>query len=168
MLNALAQASYDFTTTTSPDSEASGGALAAMGIMLVVYVAVAILMMVSGYKVFEKAKRPGWGALVPYHNLVLALEMAGKPGWWILVPLYFSLLMLIPLLGLFIFLAACIVFVVYYFIITIAFVKAFGKGTGFGVFMAFFPWIALPILAFGKASYVGPQATAKPAAPVAA
>jgi hypothetical protein len=168
MLHALAQSTYNYTTSSS--SDASGGAIAVLGVMILFYIGIVVLMMVSGWKVFEKAGRPGWGSLVPYHNIVLALEMAGKPGWWILVPLFASMALIIPLLGLIVFGLACIVFIVYAFIVSIAFAKAFGKGTGFGVFMVFLFPIALPILAFGKARYVGPPvaAPAKPVAPAAA
>jgi hypothetical protein len=40
--------------------------------------------------------------------------------------------------------------------------KSFGKTTGFGVLMIFFPAIMNPILAFGSSRYVGPVAHQQP------
>jgi hypothetical protein len=62
-------------------------------------------------------------------------EIAGKPMWW-------ALLVFVPIAGL-----------VVAVIIMLEFVKRFGKGTGFGIFSIFFPIIAYPMLAFGKAQY---------------
>ena len=41
---------------------------------------------VAGFwKTFEKAGKPGWGAIIPIYNLILLLEIAGKPIWWIIL-----------------------------------------------------------------------------------
>lgn len=142
--------------STSPDNNMTGAVMALLIFAVLVYFVVLVLVMVSGWKIFEKAKRPGWGFLVPYHNAVLLLEMAGKPGWWIIVPLYSMFVLWIPLFGLILFVPALIAFLVFYFIVAIALAKSFGKGTGFGVLLALLPWIGLPILGLGKAAYVGP------------
>ena len=44
------------------------------------------------WKVFEKAGKPGWAALVPIYNIIVLLDIAGKPAWWLV-------LMLIPLVN---------------------------------------------------------------------
>ena len=71
------------------------------------------------------------------YNTVLLCEIAGKPGWWIL--LYF-----IPLLNF-----------VMNIIVSIGVAENFGKGTGFGLGLAFLGPIFYPILAFGSADYIG-------------
>ena len=58
-------------------------------------------MIVSYWKVFEKAGQPGWGVLIPIYNILLLLKIAGKPGWWIL-------LYLIPLVNIVIGIIVCI------------------------------------------------------------
>lgn len=145
-----------YSYSASPDNNMTGTVAAVLLFGILLYVIILVIMMVSGWKVFEKAKRPGWGFLVPYHNAVLMLEMAGKPGWWIVIPVYFSLTFMLPLVGLILLVPALAVFVVYYFIAALAFAKAFGKSTGFGVLLALLPWIGLPMLGFGQAQYVGP------------
>jgi signal peptidase I len=37
------------------------------------------------YKIFEKAKRPGWYALIPGWNLWIWIQLLNKPWWWILI-----------------------------------------------------------------------------------
>ena len=96
------------------------------------------LMIASMWKIFTKAGKPGWAAIVPIYNLVVILDIAGKPLWWII-------LMLIPIVSL-------IVGIIIY----VALANAFGKGVGFALGMIFLPFIFLPILAFGDATYKRP------------
>ncbi|HWN70273.1 MAG TPA: DUF5684 domain-containing protein [Haliangium sp.] len=97
--------------------------------------AVAVLMIASVWKVFTKAGKPGWAALVPIYNLVVLLEIAGKPLWWFI-------LFLIPLVNL-----------VVAFITYTSLAERFGKGTGFGIGLMLLGFIFFPILAFGDAQY---------------
>ena len=83
---------------------------------------------------------PGWGAIIPIYNIYLMCKVAGKPGWWVL-------LYLIPCVNLIIGL-----------IVSIDFAKNFGKGTGFGLGLAFLGFIFFPILGFSDARYLGVKA----------
>ncbi len=106
-------------------------------LVILIILAFALFMIVSYWKVFEKAGQPGWGVLIPIYNILLLLKIAGKPGWWIL-------LYLIPLVNIVIGIIVCI---------DIA--KNFGKDAGFGIGLAFLGIIFYPILAFGSAQYQG-------------
>lgn len=55
---------------------------------IVFWAALVLLMVVSQWRVFQKAKLPGWGALVPIYNVYLMFKLAGKPKWtwWLLLP----------------------------------------------------------------------------------
>lgn len=106
-------------------------------LVILIMLAFALFMIVSYWKVFEKAGQPGWGVLIPIYNILLLLKIAGKPGWWIL-------LYLIPLVNIVIGIIVCI---------DIA--KNFGKDAGFGIGLAFLGFIFYPILAFGSAQYIG-------------
>ncbi len=108
-----------------------------LGVLVILYLAVAILVIAGGWKVFTKAGKPGWGILIPIYNLILWLEIAEKPLWWFL-------LMLIPLVNIVI----CI-------IVFIAVARNFGKGDGFGLGLIFLSFIFIPILGFGDAQYQG-------------
>lgn len=100
-------------------------------LMLVVFV----LVLVSMWKVFEKAGQPGWAALIPIYNAYIFLKIAGKPGWWLI-------LFFIPLVNLIVGIIA-----------SIAFAAKFGKSAGFALGMVFLPFIFIPMLAFSDAVY---------------
>lgn len=105
----------------------------------ITYVAVMILVCVlciaAGWKIFEKAGKPGWACIVPVYNIVVILDIVNKPLWWIL-------LMFIPLVN-----------IVVGLIVLGRFVQSFGKGVGFAVGLIFLPFIFYPILGFGDAKY---------------
>src|SRR4051812_33769063 len=98
-----------------------------------------VLAIAGMWKVFTKAGQPGWAAIIPIYNFVVLMRIAGRPAWWVL-------LMLIPVVN----------FVVL-IIVAIGVAKAFGKGTGFGLGLAFLSPIFMPLLGFGGATYVGPS-----------
>jgi len=101
----------------------------------IVWLAVVAFMIAAWWKVFTKAGKPGWAAIVPIYNLIVLLEIAGKPLWWIL-------LMLIPLVN-----------IVVGIIVYVAFARNFGKGVGFALGLIFLGFIFFPILAWGDAVY---------------
>ena len=111
-----------------------------VGVFAIVMVAITVIVFVSMWKVFTKAGQPGWTSIVPIYNLVVLLKIVGKPLWWLI-------LLLIP-----------IVSFVTVLIVCVDLAKSFGKGTGFGVGLAFLSIIFFPILGFGHARYQGPSA----------
>ncbi|WKN31058.1 DUF5684 domain-containing protein [Porifericola rhodea] len=104
----------------------------------ILYLAFIVLMIVSIWKIFTKAGKPGWASIIPIYNLVVLLEIIGKPGWWII--LYF-----IPLVN--------IVAAIW---ATNLLSKSFGNSEGFTIGLLFLPIVFYPVLAFGGASYQGP------------
>jgi Family of unknown function (DUF5684) len=109
-------------------------------IMSLIYLIIAVIVIASLWKVYTKAGKPGWAAIIPIYNLYVLLQIVGRPWWWLL-------LMLIPVVN---FIIAIIVY--------IDLAKSFGKGVGFGIGLLFLSFIFLPILGFGDAQYVGPAA----------
>jgi len=103
----------------------------------IIQIAIAVLVIVALWKVFAKAGKPGWAAIVPIYNTIVMLQVAGRPVWWIL-------LLLVPIVN-----------IVILFIVMIDLAKNFGKGVGFGIGLALLTFIFLPILAFGDAQYQG-------------
>jgi uncharacterized protein DUF5684 len=51
----------------------------------IVGLVVAILVIAGLWRVFTKAGKPGWAALIPIYNLIVLLQIAGKPAWWLLL-----------------------------------------------------------------------------------
>jgi len=107
----------------------------------IIYLGLIALSIISMWKIFVKAGKPGWASIIPFYNFIIELEILGRP-WW------FILLMFVPVAN----------FVVSV-IITFDFARVFGKSTGFGFGLFFLPIIFYPILAFSDATYIGPQTT---------
>ena len=105
---------------------------------LIVILAIALVMIIAYWKIFEKAGKPGWAVLIPIYNLIVLLEIVGKPLWWIF-------LFLIPFVN--------IIFGIW--VINLL-SKSFGKNEGFTVGLILLGIIFYPILGFGDAKYVGP------------
>ena len=108
-----------------------------------IFACVVLLAVVAGaWKVFVKAGQPGWAVLIPIYNLYVLCKIAGKPGWWVI-------LFFVPIAN----------FVIQ-ILVSIALAEKFGKGTGFGLGLAFLNAIFYPILGFGDAQYQGGTAPA--------
>jgi uncharacterized membrane protein len=154
MLGLLAQ---DYNYTYSVPSGNHTGLAIFSGVFQLVWLAVAVVVIIGLWKVFEKAGKPGWAAIVPFYNGWVLAEIAGKPGWWGLVPIGG----IIPVLGI----IAGIVGLVLYVIIALEIAKAFGKDTVFAVVgLILFSFVGFPILGFGDAKYTAPTGANKSAA----
>ena len=103
---------------------------------------------------YKKAGKDGYIALIPVYNVIVELEISGMPIYfWFLN--YGSLLLgWIPFIGAFFTMVISYVFLI---LKDINLAKSFGKSAGYGVLLAFFPFVMYPILGFGKAEYIGPQ-----------
>jgi hypothetical protein len=132
-MNALfALALLQETTSTGEISPAVAG----MGIgMMICWLILVLLIVIGMWKVFTKAGKPGWAAIIPIYNMIVLLEIAGKPIWWFI-------LMLIPFVN-----------IVVLIIVLIALARNFGKGVGFAIGLLLLPFIFYPILGFGDAKY---------------
>jgi len=105
--------------------------------IIIFWICIAVIEIVGLWFMFVKAGEPGWAAIIPIYNYLIAIKIAGKPWWYLL-------LMLIPIVNL-----------VFYIIILHGLSKNFGKGSGFTVGLFFLRFIFIPILGFGKSVYVG-------------
>ncbi|MCD8044297.1 MAG: DUF5684 domain-containing protein [Tannerellaceae bacterium] len=104
-------------------------------IFSIIYLAIIVVTIAGGWKMFEKAGKPGWAFLVPIYNVIVMLEIINKPIKWLLF-------LIIPILN-----------IVYCVKLYIGLAKAFGKGTGFGIGMIFLPFVFVPMIGFGDAEY---------------
>jgi hypothetical protein len=121
---------------------ASGGGVA---VFWLVALAILVFEIAAYWKVFVKAGRPGWAALIPIYNIYVLVKIAGRPGWWVI--LYF-----IP-----------IVSFIIGIIVGVDVARNFGRGSGFGVGLALLAPIFFPILGFGSSTYVGTGGGLEPA-----
>lgn len=124
-------------STMTMMSDAPDAIAALLPILSFAGLAMSLLIIASMWKVFTKAGRPGWAALIPIYNTVVMLEIAGKPAWWLL-------LFFIPVVNL-------IVSVVLFFSLA----AAFNKSSLFGLGLMLLGIVFFPLLAFGDAEYQG-------------
>ena len=138
---------YNFSTA---DAAAVGG-VAALGIGLILFLTViclafTIFSIVVTWKMFEKAGKEGWKALIPIYNTIVLFEIIGYKWYYI----FFFALSAIPMIGPLV--LAC--FGIHY---NIKLAKAFGQSIGFGIGLFLVSPIFIAIIAFSKdIKYVGP------------
>ena len=147
---------YSTPTTHAATSSAgsySAGSASVLVVFALVFVLLGILFLVGAWKMYKKAGKPGWAAIVPIYNVLVLCEIIGRPWWWLV-------LMFVPFISL-----------IVSAIMAIDQAKAFGKSTAFGIVaMWLFPVVGTLMLGFGSAQYVGPgggSASGTPASPPA-
>ena len=111
------------------------------------FMAILVLMVAAMWRIFSKAGEPGWKAIVPIYGAVVLQRIVGRPGWWVL-------LMLVPFVNVLISLVECF-----------DLARVFGKGAGYGLGLIFLSPIFLMVLAFGPATYQGPNRPATASIP---
>lgn len=104
----------------------------------------ALLTIVSFWRIYSKAGEAGWKCLIPIYGAVVLQRILGRPGWWVL-------LLLVPVVNLVISLVECA-----------DLARVFGKGIGFALGLIFLGPLFLMVLAFGPAQYVGAGPSAAP------
>lgn len=120
------------------------GFLATFG---VIFLGIYIFLIIINWKMFEKAGKPAWAAIVPFYNFVVMLEIAGYKWYYI----FFAFLNMIPVVG-------SILFVLFSVSYSIKLAKSFGQTTGFGIGLWLVNPIFTAIIAFSKdIKYVGPS-----------
>ena len=128
---------YSYEYTSLETSSSSGGMVVYMILML----AISVFAIVSMWKVFKKAGKKGWEAIIPIYNMVVFFQICGINPWILL-------LALIPIIG-------QIILMVYLIIAYVRLAHAFGKSSGFAVGLIFLNIIFMAILAFDNSSYTG-------------
>ncbi len=106
-------------------------------IVIIFCLLIAVLALAGMWKVFVKAGQPGWACIIPIYNVIVLCKIAGKPLWWVI-------LLFVPIANL-----------VVTILLGLGVAEKFGKGTGFGLGLAFLSPIFYPILGFGDAQYQG-------------
>lgn len=103
--------------------------------LVVLWLAVAVILIVANWKLFTKAGKPGWAILIPIYNVIVYLQIVDKPVWWIV-------LFFIPIVN-----------IVIAIIVLLAFVQKFGQPAWHVILALFLGVIYFPYLAFSKAEY---------------
>lgn len=126
---------YGDSISMDSSSLLGGALLASFGTMMLISSAVGLVMLISMWKVFKKAGKPGWASIIPIYNIYTMIQIAK-------LPTYYLLLFMIPIANIY------AMFKIY-----IELAHKFNKSTGFGVGLIFLSVIFFPMLAFGDATY---------------
>ena len=109
----------------------------------IIYAVVVVVAIIALWRVFAKAGRPGWAAIIPIYNIYTLVKVSGNSGW-------FTLLYFIPIVN-----------IIIAVIVALGVAKNFGKSGVFGIVGLFlFSIIGYLILGFGSAQYVGEKPAA--------
>jgi len=144
--------SYSYGTTSSSTMDPAA-LMVFMAVYFFIILVVAIPVIIGMWKVFVKAGKPGWAALVPIYNTYVMVEIAQKPSWWFVM-------FFVPFAN-----------VIFSIMTTLEIGRLFGKDTVFNIFgLLLFPTVGWLMLGFGSAQYQGstaPVAPTQPAPPAA-
>ncbi|MBK7987483.1 MAG: signal peptidase I [Ignavibacteria bacterium] len=109
------------------------------GVNLLIVIVILVLVLGGLWKIFTKAGKPGWAAIIPIYNYIVLTEIIGKPIWW-------AIMMLIPCVN-----------IVFMFLVYIELAKCFGKDTLYGILLVVLSPIMIPVLGFSDAQYTPPS-----------
>lgn len=105
--------------------------------LILLWLVVAVVLIISNWKIFTKAGKPGWAILIPIYNIIVMLQIVEKPVWWIIM-------LFIPVVN-----------IVFAILIIYNLVIKFGQPGWHVILAMFLGVIYYPYLAFSKAEYQG-------------
>lgn len=152
---------------------------ATLGTILTVGLIIGVLLIIAGWRIFEKAGEKGWKILIPIYNTFILFRICGIEKWfWAMLgaTIFASILMgadmptatTVTSDGVWTYSVAdltghtayiigtaisCVVGLATTITVAIRLAKAFGKGVGYTLGIIFLPNIFTLILGFGKAKY---------------
>jgi hypothetical protein len=124
-----------------------------------------LLTVVSMWRIFVKAGRPGWQSLVPGYNIYVIFRMADLPPWqasaFIATVVARAAARFIPGVSggsMIISLTLVLASAGFWFVACLGLASKFGRGTAFAIGLVLVPFVFFPVLAFGSAPYGEPEA----------
>lgn len=111
--------------------------------IIIFSVILGLILLISYWKIFNKAGKPGWASIIPIYNYVVMIQIAK-------LSMIYLILLMLPIVSIFA-----------TFKINIEIAKKFGKSTGFGIGITLLPIIFIPLLAFADNAYEDNQVEAK-------
>ena len=112
------------------------GAIALL-VFAFIYFVIIVVVIAGQWKMFIKAGKPGWAAIVPIYNFIVLWQVSNQPVWVLIL----CFLPFVNLIG--------------GIMLNVGIATSFGKGTGFALGLIFLPIIFYPLLGFGDAQYQG-------------
>ncbi len=135
-----------------------------IGLVLALAVVYCVLLIVGDWKLFTKAGKPGWHSLIPILNFYDEYDLCWSGMMGIVfcvascISTYISNVMAEP--NTMVATLATVLSVITFVLHAVQcwkLAKAFGKGTGYFIFLLFFDRIAKAVLGLGGSQYCGKQ-----------
>lgn len=120
--------------------------LGLLSVYSVLVIAVLVISLIAGWKIFTKAGKNGWATLIPFYRDYVSCQIYWGEGWLFLVPTILFLLSFIPFIG-FVFGIASVAFNI---LTKYKKAEAFGERIGFTIGLVLLPFIFDLILAFSS------------------
>ena len=143
----------NYSNTNMDPSALFGGLFAIYGLFIVICMIISLLVVVfliiCNWKIFTKAGEEGWKAIIPFYNTWVFAKLVANNNVLVFILCCGSFIAFIPVIGWILSLAGLVGAVM----LDLGLAKVFGKETWFGVLMIFFPYVMVPIIAFGSAVY---------------
>jgi hypothetical protein len=151
MNNVILQTDLTYQPTVNPMAQMGTG-------FWVAYFIFIVLMVISMWKVYEKAGQPGWAAIIPVYNLIALLKIIKRPSKWIwyyagAIVVYMvgaAMMMSSPVLGGLLLAVGSIALLALSIMDYHRLSLSFGKGAGWTVGLLLLSFIFIPIMAFRK------------------
>lgn len=117
-------------------------------ILIVIFIAILVVYTIGLWKLFKKAGRQGWEAIIPFYNNWVYVEIAGL-NWW-----YFLLIIANTIINIceldFLSSIASISYYIALFFCNYNIAKRLHKDTIFAAIMTVAPFIMIPLIGFSK------------------
>ena len=126
--------------------------------ILLIFITILVFQIIGQWKVFKKAGKNGWEAIIPYYNTWTLIEISGCKWWYFLIIIGSSLLSFNVNFDLndtnvsFNMLEGIGTIINYFILYSVNFniAKKFNKNHGYAIGLTLLPFIFYPMLGFGK------------------
>ena len=78
----------------------AGGLLVLVVLFSIIAIAAIVVVLIGTVKLFQKAGKPGWAAIVPFYNTYVLVEIAGLNWWYFLIAISGSICSILGIKGL--------------------------------------------------------------------
>ncbi len=143
----------------------TGGLLIFVGIIFLIAIAALVVIIIGEVKLFKKAGKPGWAAIVPFYSTYVLVEIAGLNWWYFLIAISGTIINLLGISGLgtvTLIAARAVNFFIFYNL-----GKKFKQNpVTYGVLGIFFPGIIATVLGFSKNMQYDSSVVVSPNGPI--
>ena len=78
----------------------TGGLLILTLVLFLIFIAALVVIVIGEVKLFQKAGKPGWAAIVPFYSTYVLVEIAGLNWWYFLIAISGAIFNLLGIDGL--------------------------------------------------------------------